>query len=314
MSAFIVNNAHIDTLVNAGLHLVGSTDQRHADGIGRMLLAENYSSVNYRYSENDNAPDYRATLTDAELSPIAVLSALHCYEYQSCEHPEWQTSDARIYCEAVRAGILADHPEWARRVPSRYDRNRMVYAYTLTPEYDAAPYEVTSLDQITVQRQAVIVADQAKEEAHRGEGAVYRSVGRLDVTEIAKRMRVNLRNAQAAGMLPEGATFSVVTERYSMGQSVTVTVQGMPDVWTYGEPVEGRFGRPYSDAASATLTAVRGMLNEYNRDRSDAMTDYYDVWFHPSVDIEDEASARWRAGEKAKAKARREARKARRNA
>ena len=87
----------------------------------------------------------------------------------------------------------------------------------------------------------------------------------------------------------------------------------MPDSWTY-EPAEpGQFGHGrYTDAARATMKAIQDMLSEYNRDRSDIQSDYFDVWFYSHVKIESESHAKWRIEDAAKRKARAVARKARR--
>jgi hypothetical protein len=314
MSAFTVDIAHIDTIVNAMRQFAGVPVPASAPReIGQLLWNENYASVNYRYSESESTPDYRPTITDEPLSAVAVLKALDCYTHQTCEHPDWQTSEAKRLIDALHALILSERPEWAKQVRSY---GGWTSAYTKLPEYDAAPWEVTSLDQVAA---VIVKAEQEqarKAEEHRGEGAVYREVGRLDIVEIAKRMRVNLKNAQSAGMLPEGARFSVTTDRFSMGQSVDVEIQGMPDSWTYTtreaywNPAETE--RIYSDEAAATVKAIESMLSEYNRDRSDIQSDYFDVWFYSHVRIEDERSAQFRAEEKARKAKRATARKAQR--
>lgn len=313
MSAFTVHIAHIHTLINASRAFGGAelVDQRTADLLGQMLWDENYRSVNYRYSEAEPTPDYRATLIDAELSPVAVLKAIDCYEYQACESPDWDQTRAHAFVTALRRVILGRHSDLAREVPSRHDRSRTEHAYKATTEYDTAPWEVSDLADVTVERHAGDVKTAIEADVVRGQGSVYQTAGRLDVTEIAKRMRVNLRNAQSVGMLPADAKFSVTTDRYAGGQSVDVTVKGMPDSWTYTtrDTAYGQAQRVHSDAARATIDAIRAMLAEYNRDNSDSMTDYYDVWFSPGVTIEDERTAAFWAEEKAR-KAARKARRA----
>lgn len=311
MSAFTVGAPHIDTIVNAMRQFAGVPVPAGAPhGIGQMLWNENYASVNYWYSEGEPTPDYSPTLIDEPLSPIAVLKALDCYEYQSCEHPGWKTSDARALINAIRWIIFTDHPEWAQKV-RRYGAEALLY--TTLSEYDVAPWEVDSLDQVAA---VIVKAEQEKatqEAAHAGEGSVYREQGMLNITEIAKRMRVNLRNAQSIGMLPAKAKFSVTTDRFSGGQSIDVEVRGMPDSWTYTtrESIYGGEKRVYSDAAQATVKAIEQMLGEYNRDRSDIQSDYFDVWFYSHVKIESESHAKWRIEDAAKRKARAAARKAR---
>ena len=156
MSAYVVDNRHIDALVTAALELPlpghqmrwlkpgepaptdykkgeawGSTAlanyqarARHmtaseATAVGRMLLFENMRSVSHRYDDPLDLPEYEYTPHDG-LSPVAVLKALSGFEYQACEHPGWKGSEAHAFCEALR-------DEAIRRLPG----------------YDAAEWEVT---------------------------------------------------------------------------------------------------------------------------------------------------------------------------
>lgn len=76
-----------------------------AGRVGAMLWAENVRSVNHRYAEEDLEPIYPglpAGWRSARIDPARLLSVIGCYEYQSCEHPEWESSEARIYCTALR--------------------------------------------------------------------------------------------------------------------------------------------------------------------------------------------------------------------
>lgn len=82
-----------------------------AGRVGAMLWAENVRSVNHRYDEGDWEPVYpglprgwRAVNVD----PAKVLSVISCYEYQSCEHPEWRESEAFAYVGALRE-LCCDH-------------------------------------------------------------------------------------------------------------------------------------------------------------------------------------------------------------
>lgn len=148
MSAWIVSKAHIDALVSAagqidyGAHSSGLSwyhrDQRHemtytdtetASAVGAMLWAENLRSINYRYpdtvSDETNIPgpsDFAGHASiDAytfkrtnRLEPVAILKAIACYEYQTCEHPGWKTSESYAFCDALRhkmIGQLARYDE-----------------------------------------------------------------------------------------------------------------------------------------------------------------------------------------------------------
>lgn len=112
-----------------------------ADEVGAMLVLENVRSVQYRYQDGslDNLPGptspyytnpyayplhgtgpIRIGQAPRRLTAVEALKAIDCYEYQSCEHPEWHGSEARRLCDALR--------------------QRLIGALT---GYDEAPWEVT---------------------------------------------------------------------------------------------------------------------------------------------------------------------------
>ena len=164
MSAFEVDNTHIDVMICAALQRVSCGDtlrwyhQTPADEIprtlpgemlpghedyaaackrtrrevtsenaetwGATLLAENRASVNHRYDEDEIEAPYVFTEYAGRINPVAILSALACYEYQSCEHPGWKTSEAHDFCQALTRKMI-----------------RML------PGYDAAPWEITDAAQ-----------------------------------------------------------------------------------------------------------------------------------------------------------------------
>ena len=113
MSAFICSPRHIGTLagyahrhqchgLNSGLALPGD--------VAAVLAAENVRSVAYRYKHKPEVPfasveehaafiqECRDTAAHAEyhkLKPVEVLKLAKCLEYQSCEHLEWEGSQAQ---------------------------------------------------------------------------------------------------------------------------------------------------------------------------------------------------------------------------
>jgi hypothetical protein len=113
MSAFIVGQKHIDSIVNYALarHLQmpyelqahfggkwgsGCVWYDNADRLGQLLWNENYFSVNCRYNESNLPSTYRFQNNPLRcLSAIEFIKALHCLNYQSCEHPEYEKSDAK---------------------------------------------------------------------------------------------------------------------------------------------------------------------------------------------------------------------------
>jgi hypothetical protein len=126
MSAFMVPVEHIRAMLNAGLvtrygplswqtrDLTGTDAWREltpatATAVGAMLLAENRRSVDYRYSEDEIEEVY--THGPSRLrSPVVILKAIDCYEYQSCETTEWEQCEAHHFCQALRDLLIGQLP------------------------------------------------------------------------------------------------------------------------------------------------------------------------------------------------------------
>jgi len=141
MSAFVVDKTHIDVLVRAAInrdyhselryyhdHSWREVNHQTADTVGQMLWDENVRSVSYRYP-HDSLESLPGRVDSPWLTPylyrfntpvataVEVLKAITCFEYQSCEHPGWETSEAHSFCK-----YLKDH------------------AINQLPGYDAAPW------------------------------------------------------------------------------------------------------------------------------------------------------------------------------
>ncbi|MFZ2152075.1 MAG: hypothetical protein WAV09_03145 [Minisyncoccia bacterium] len=130
MSAFRLSALHIATMVDAALlHRMGSFHtvasgftQRHTvsyenrEEICAMLERENILSLEDRYGKDrESATNYTAVFPRhpskaLNLSPVALLKAINCYEYQSCEHEGWRTSPAAAFCEALKGTLIHKLP------------------------------------------------------------------------------------------------------------------------------------------------------------------------------------------------------------
>jgi hypothetical protein len=115
MSAYVVDKETIDTLIAGGLRaeLFMPCD---ATTNGQMLWRENVVSVSFRY----NLPTRDATelaeyerdveaYTFEPCSPTAqqIDSAIDCLDYQSCEHDEWEASEACKLLQQLRGAFPA---------------------------------------------------------------------------------------------------------------------------------------------------------------------------------------------------------------
>jgi hypothetical protein len=153
MSAWVVSKDHIDLLVSFGLaagmegryhdalrwHHKGVTrylNHGTTDAVGQMLVDECVRSVSYRYPGDNVARGELPGPVDAyytrpyRFEPVRPLPALvvafkaiHCYDYQSCEHPGWPTSEAHEFCVRLQSR-LTSMLDGYDAAPWGYDRER----------------------------------------------------------------------------------------------------------------------------------------------------------------------------------------------
>ena len=124
MSCFIVSNDHIGYLVNLGheldirgvaigvnyqsLALYDEHDRRY---VTAELLAANRTSVATRYSEPVNpvgdVPEIKPPQVPFKnLAQFAqALQWVRCYQYQSCDDPNWNTTFAYHYTQRLIAEL-----------------------------------------------------------------------------------------------------------------------------------------------------------------------------------------------------------------
>ena len=124
----------------------------------------------------------------------------------------------------------------------------------------------------------------------------------LDTAEIAKRIRKEITSLKKNGTvrgLPRDAKISVRIDRFSGGSSIDVIVKYLPYnplnvdrvKWEKENPhtyvgslhsMDAAYHR-YNEDGRALKEFLEELLNSYNRDNSDIMTDYFDVNFYGHV-------------------------------
>jgi hypothetical protein len=137
MSAWIPSKSHIDLLVKVAI-LDGHAVDTTPDELGQTLVDEVVKSVSYRYPDDDVEMGELPGPVDAYyLKPYAyeaplreftdreITAAVDCFNYQACEHPGWNASDAAGLTAAIAAGHrytegLSPHDE--PRVPWGFER------------------------------------------------------------------------------------------------------------------------------------------------------------------------------------------------
>jgi len=105
MSAFICSNAHITALATyATKH--GLT-KYSTQAVAKSLFAQNVASVNHRYDETNNVKfRMHKGASEYPFSPIQIIKAAQCLDYQSCELDDWQDSFECRLLGAITAHAL----------------------------------------------------------------------------------------------------------------------------------------------------------------------------------------------------------------
>lgn len=123
MSAYMMDKEDIQQIIAVALH--GPSDAQNwtptiqpnqADDLGDMLVLENLSSIHYRYPDTVTNPEgtpgpceqywlkpFAFELPAEIVSRDGAQQIIKSYQYQSCEHPEWEKSDARTFSESLHA-------------------------------------------------------------------------------------------------------------------------------------------------------------------------------------------------------------------
>lgn len=147
MSAFMHSATHINEILNSAEMRKGGSgfswyfggarkylDRSQMTAIGQMLMHENAESVASLYDMKnlessadggtrpmmyleylERAASYVFTpRASRRLSPIAAIKAIDSYEYQSCEHEGWETSEARAFVQQLTRYLITLTPEYAQ--------------------------------------------------------------------------------------------------------------------------------------------------------------------------------------------------------
>ncbi len=146
MSAYICDRNHIVYLVSAALsrtfrqgggdfywyhngesHRLSGGDYAYAAEVANMLWRENIKSVSHRYPGESSAtlpgPVGEDFVIEADafpafshFDPLQVLQSIACFSYQTCEHDEWEDSEAFAFCEALKSAAIHALPGYDKTV------------------------------------------------------------------------------------------------------------------------------------------------------------------------------------------------------
>ena len=88
------------------------------DRVGQLLWDENLASVSYRYPK-DFAVEIAAARDEGGYvyrHPVQALVSLDYYEYQSCEHPGWKSSEAHAFVAYLKDKVIRLLPGYGQAV------------------------------------------------------------------------------------------------------------------------------------------------------------------------------------------------------
>lgn len=134
-----------------------------------------------------------------------------------------------------------------------------------------------------------------------------RGNGRMNVADVAKAVREDVKQAIKLGGLPEGIKVSVTIDRFAGGQSLRVKITEAPFQVLNPERLQFDRDHPHSyptlplqtEQAKEVERRIEAIVGAYNQDRSDSQSDYFDKDFYQSVDYGHELQSREREAHKA---------------
>ena len=117
MSAFLCSETHLSTLAFelACRDLADNdNDVRVTErDILKSLLRTNLDSLKARYPDSDDSDDLGYKFNPEKgLPPIQVYKLAACYEYQSCEHEGWESSQEKKWMESLKASAIERSPDY----------------------------------------------------------------------------------------------------------------------------------------------------------------------------------------------------------
>lgn len=132
--------------------------------------------------------------------------------------------------------------------------------------------------------------------------------GYRDAAHIAKDIRADLKSAIAGNYLPKDLNYSVRIDKFAGGQSIDVTIQGLPDEDRLDREKYDETYRRYDerDEAKELRRRVEEITNAYNRSDIDSQSDYFNVSYYSHVRIEDDRSREFRESEAEKRRLKRQ--------
>lgn len=124
MSAWVCSHKHIDLILGPLDRYTYRDDVLRAHNLenltaaGRLLLAENWRSVRFRYPDEPDKglpgtrgePDGSYVFTPGAVYVVRALKLLESWDYQSCETDDFKTTAAYAFADTARRALISMLP------------------------------------------------------------------------------------------------------------------------------------------------------------------------------------------------------------
>lgn len=93
---------------------LGRDDELMLNSLGAMLLVENARSLEHRFGDSPEIEPYEFKQVEASWldDPEMCFRPIAAYCYYSSEHPDWPSSEAFRFCEALEQTLVISLPRY----------------------------------------------------------------------------------------------------------------------------------------------------------------------------------------------------------
>lgn len=128
MSAWVCSHEHIDLILGPLNRYAYRQEMvldphklRDLTAAGRLLLAENWRSVRFRYPDEPDKdlpstvgqPDGSYVFTPGAAQVVTALKLLDSWDYQSCETADFKTTPAFKFADTARRALITMLPGYS---------------------------------------------------------------------------------------------------------------------------------------------------------------------------------------------------------
>lgn len=120
MSAFLCNDQHINAMIRFGLtqndtgplafRFGGHWKNYVTHESAQVLVDQNYRALKTRYGDNGKPHRINYSPFDPIYSPVEIIKACNCYNYQACETEDYKETQAAAIIKAIRELAIKNLP------------------------------------------------------------------------------------------------------------------------------------------------------------------------------------------------------------